>query len=85
MTWNHRVVKSEPDEKGYVYYSIREVFYKDDGSIFGWTTDPIDPFGETPEQLKADIDRMSKAFDLPVLDESELAARLKTNQTKEQE
>lgn len=79
MSWNHRVVKSEPDEQGYTYCSIRNVFYDEDGEIFGWSAEAVDPFGSNLEELKADFDRMAKAFNLPVLDEAKLAARLENN------
>lgn len=74
MTWNHRVMKKthkgswgEEDQ-----YTIREVFYDDDGEIEGWTATGVWPAGETVEGLKKEIHMFSAAFDAPVLDEDEL-------------
>lgn len=75
MTWNHRVVRAvQNGEEG---YSIREVFYNDDGSISMWTKDPIDPYGETLDGLRLTLERMLECLDKPVLDEQELEARFK--------
>jgi hypothetical protein len=34
----------------------------------GWTQDPIDPYGETIEELRSDFKHMAMAFKHPVLD-----------------
>lgn len=55
MSWNHRVVKEKIDavdgEKE-DWYSIREVFYNDDGSIFGYTSEPITISGHGIDELR---------------------------------
>lgn len=76
MHWNHRVMRQHFDGTDEVTYGIREVFYNDDGSIDGWTAEPIDPHGETVEELRADLERMLACLDRPVLDEVEELARL---------
>lgn len=72
MTWNHRVMRSE--YAGESYHTIREVFYDEDGNIEGWTAEPIAPQGETPEELRDELQRMLACLDRPVLEEDELVA-----------
>jgi hypothetical protein len=67
MYWNHRLVKGPAGE-----FTMREVYYDDDGTIIGWTEDPIAPFGNTTEEIIVELDRMSEACHKPVLQESEL-------------
>lgn len=74
MTWNHRVVRSVSAVDGTVAYTIREVFYEDDGKVSGWTADAIEPHGETLDELRQNIARMAECTDRPVLDEDELQA-----------
>ena len=52
--WNNRIVKHERD--GTVYYSVHEVFYKEDGGIYGYTEDPITILGETVEDVKSQLE-----------------------------
>ena len=64
MTWNYRVVRRIVG--GEVTFGIHEVYY--DGDRPKTTTEcPIDPYGETLEELKDDLDRMREALDKPVL------------------
>lgn len=49
--WNHRVVKQIlPD--GSEWFSVREVFYNEDGSIFAYTEKPVDICGESIEEMR---------------------------------
>lgn len=66
MTWNHRVMRGVA--YGETFFSIREVFYDDDGTVQNWTADPIDPYGETLDELKTCLEQMLAACDQPVLD-----------------
>ena len=50
------------------WYGIHEVYYDEVGEVDGWTADEIQPFGETPEELKQCFELMSLAFDKEVLD-----------------
>lgn len=67
--WNYRVMRKHfgPDEDA---YTIREVYYNNAGTIRGWTERESAPWGETPEELEADVQRMLEAFAQPVLDEA---------------
>jgi hypothetical protein len=60
--WNHRVVKKEGG------YGIHEVYYKEDGTIQAVTKDAIDPYGETLEDLRLELQRMVGATFKDVLD-----------------
>lgn len=68
MTWNHRVFRSV-DEHGEVAFTIREVFYDDDGKVEGWTKDPIAAYGETLEGLRTELIRMLAATANPILED----------------
>lgn len=76
MTWNHRVVQ-RPDRYGNPGYAIHEVYYDDEGTPHSCTTDSISPYGETPEDLAAELQRMLKACSLPVIDYSVFEEREK--------
>lgn len=64
--WNYRVVR-KPGFANEPYYEIHEVYYNEDGTIKYWSSDPMTPFGETPEELELDVTRMLKAFIRPLL------------------
>ena len=52
--WNHRLVKEVLtwDGQEHDWYSVREVFYNEDGSIYAYTEEPVDIAGESIEDLK---------------------------------
>ena len=67
--WNYRIMR----RKGYygdgeVHYGIYEVYYADDGSVDGWTDRPMEPNGQTLDEIEGDMIYMKMAFDHPVLD-----------------
>jgi hypothetical protein len=67
MTWQYRVMRREfplRAKRKEVVYGIHEVYT----SPKGWTADPVEPHGETLEELKKDFEMMGEAFKLPVLD-----------------
>lgn len=63
--WNYRVTV---DRSALPQYAIREVYYREDGSIEGWTVDPRDLTGESIEDIKADLELIQSAFSKPVID-----------------
>lgn len=74
MTWNNRVVK-RVYRKGSIeetLYEIHECFYEGkpgpDNEARSCTIDPIDPHGETLEELRETLVRMLAATYQPVLD-----------------
>lgn len=61
MSWNYRVIENLDG------FGIYEVYYDDDGSICNISAEPMEPYGETVEELKRDVAAMNAAFDKPVL------------------
>ena len=69
--WNNRIIKHEKD--GTTWYSIHEVFYNEDGSIYGHTKDPITIVGETKEEAIEQAEQILRDIkDTPVLAASEI-------------
>ena len=50
------------------HYGFHEVYYNEDGEVTGYTETPCDPYGETVEELTANLLQMSAALLDPVLD-----------------
>lgn len=70
MSWNYRVIEKvsldmDDDIIG-ATYSVHEVYYRD-GAPDMWCESPQAPFGETLEELQADLERMARAIDKPTL------------------
>jgi hypothetical protein len=72
--WNHRVVKKEYPEsaEAYTEYSIREVFYNEDGSIYAYTENPMETCEGSLEELREYLMRCLKALDKPILVDGEV-------------
>lgn len=70
MNWNFRIIKTK---EGFV---DGRVYYNEDKSIYGYTTNPI-LFGESEEVLKWELNERLKAFDKPILEEDEQTETLK--------
>jgi hypothetical protein len=70
MPWNYRVIM-EPATKNDIFgedsYTIREVFYDDDGEIEFWSDEGCAPCGTSFQEVADDFDLMAAAFELPVL------------------
>ena len=67
MIWNYRVIRKV--EKEEYTFGIHEVYYKEDGTVEGWTENHGGPFGETVEELQRKLELMKTALDKPVLRE----------------
>ena len=77
MTWNYRIFKTQYDVKFLrgrdshleEYFTIREVYYEDDGSITGISGGDcgVHASGTTYEELSEDLHKMTIAFTKPVL------------------
>lgn len=70
-TWRYAVTRqfaegATEELSGYVY-EIREVYTDYDGKL-SWTTDPMDPYGETLKEIQECLIRMSSAAFGNVLD-----------------
>ena len=68
--WNYRVIKTEDGDSA--YYAIHEVYYNEDGQIFGLTVDSSFPGGSTVEELKEDLKHYLLALDAPIINKSEI-------------
>jgi hypothetical protein len=73
--WNHRVVK-ETFNKGKLneedWYSVREVFYNDDGSIYSYTIEPVDIAGNSIDDLREYLQWCLNCLDKPILIDGEV-------------
>ena len=69
--WNYRVIRNHHTETNSVTYHVHEVYYREDGSIGGWTQEPVSPVGETVEELREDIRSFLHAFRCPILEVKE--------------
>jgi len=73
-TWNHRVIhkiQTGPQGSSVDYYEIHEVYYNEDGKPTSVTLEAVVPYGESPDELKDDFERMQEAFSKPILDYSD--------------
>lgn len=77
MTWNYRVIKQEQPEG--TAFAIYEVYYDEQDNIQFISNDPQNPFGETIEELRGDLEYMLQALDKPVLDMEEVLKSLEAN------
>ena len=71
MTWNHRVIK-EILKDGSEWFSIREVYYNDDGSIYAYTQEPIDIAGESLDELREYLQWCLSCLEAPVLEDGKV-------------
>lgn len=68
MTWEYRVVFAPYEEGGDEgEYTIREVYYDDEGEISWWSDEGIAIIAEDFWDLANDFDMMAEAFLSPVL------------------
>ncbi len=64
--WNHRVLKEAlPNDES--WYSIREVFYNTDDSIYAYDTEPVSISGENIADLREYVQWILNCLDKPVL------------------
>ena len=63
--WNHRILKKKIN--GEDIFSIREVYYNDDGEIYGITEHPVEIWGNTIEEIKETCEMILRCVDTPVL------------------
>jgi len=69
MSWNYRVFRHKSTcGTDYQSFTIHECYYDSKGVPNGWTKDPIEPFGNTLEELENCCKMILKAFKEPVLE-----------------
>ena len=61
--WNNRIIKHEKD--GTTWHSVHEVFYNEDGSIYGLTEDPITIVGETEAEAVEQAEQILRDIKIP--------------------
>ena len=68
MTWDYRVIFS-PFEEGSDEgeYTIREVYYDDEGEISWWSDEGVELISDDFWDLAATFDMVAEAFEQPVL------------------
>ena len=75
--WNHRIIKKVYDN-GEIQLGIHEVFYNDDGSVYGYTEEPtgasVINIDESTllDDLKEYLQWMLRALDKPILIDGEV-------------
>ncbi len=69
--WDHRVLQ-ETLPNGESWYSIREVFYNSDQSIYAYDTEPVNISGESVEELREYVQWILNCLEKPVLIASEV-------------
>lgn len=57
---------------GRAAYVIYQVCYDGQGAVEQVSADPVSPYRETVEELRADLERMRHALELPILMEEEV-------------
>jgi len=70
MSWNYRVISSPyPSEDHEISrtFEVHEVYYDDNGDIHGVTEKCVSPYGETEEEIRADMVHFQEAFNKPIL------------------
>ena len=67
MNWDYRVFHEDNGD-----YTIREVFYEEDGSILGCTENEVSPLGRSIAELTDDLQVFTTALTKPVLRLSDL-------------
>ena len=69
MMWNNRIIRHKKDDT--VWHSVHEVFYSENGGINGFTEEPITILGETVEDVKSQLEMITKDIEkLEVIDAS---------------
>ena len=74
--WNYRVVKKKQtwvdptskQESRHYSYAIHEAYYDHRGYVGAITWEPVEPYGETIEELRHAWIMMAEAFGQPILD-----------------
>jgi hypothetical protein len=61
MTWNYRVMNKDGE------FAIYEVFYRDDGSVEGYTDSPVFPRADSASGLIEEFRRYTEALGHEVL------------------
>ena len=66
MTWRYCITRTTTPD-GY-WYEVREVYYNAEGEVEGWTVDEVAPCGDSVNDVRSDLERMTEALHRPILD-----------------
>lgn len=66
MSWDYRIVKKQPTPTE-TSFEIIEVYYNEKDEIKSWSADSAVLHGETLDDLKWCLDRVSDALEQPIL------------------
>jgi hypothetical protein len=64
--WNYRICREMID--GDFFFSLREVYYDEDGNPNGWTAEPVDFAGDTWKDVAEGISLASGSIGTAILD-----------------
>lgn len=64
-SWRYCITRTTTDD-GY-WFEVREVYFGSDGEL-SWTRDDVAAAGETVAEVGLDLERMTEALRLPILD-----------------
>lgn len=64
MYWNHRIIEHNEVE---FYEAIHEVYYNEDGSIQGWTENPVSIMKYEEDSWEKIVEGIKVALSKPVL------------------
>lgn len=59
--WDYRVIVSD---RG---YAIHEVYYADDGNVWGISADPMSPVVDNLDELRVELSHLLKALHDPII------------------
>jgi hypothetical protein len=60
-TWNYRIIHEQD------CYTVHEVFYNEDGTMYSWTEGEVGIVGNTLEECVEEYKMMAEAFSKPIL------------------
>ena len=69
--WEYRVVRRESEDGSDEWYSVQEIYLDEDKKPYAYTID-LQVEGDTVTGMRTQLERMLKALDNPVLDESDI-------------
>lgn len=67
MSWRFCLTHDINSQTGESEFTIRELYTSERGEL-GWTQDPVAAWGETPEEVRDDLEKMLADIRHPVLD-----------------
>jgi len=74
MYWNHRVVNRIEENDGEDWFVVCEVYYNENNQPCGYCDATVG--SETMEELKTTIERITKAYEQPVLTKANFVGNL---------